>query len=280
MWHPGDDLTHTYQIGQLQEKVSNISVELGNKLQAGFSLLMKDPTTSAQFADNGRYSNNNPPLDPNNIKNALAITLQTYLVSESMKQNDWYAIPLGISTKEEYDNRKNPPCMGDLHMRCPGEHYRDYIYWSPTSSRQYQLVKRGGGPATVLNQVSQWASLPLLFDGAYNCTALGQRDNPQLVHINFDGTLDISCISQFPILISCGAECPQKAGDGSCPFPHNVDCNPPKRGLLMGGGDTVRQGDGKPVGNPSPPPKTSPAPRPYPHSGPISIHRRALEGML
>lgn len=87
LWPSGDDISRTYQIGQLQEQVSNISVELSDSLGRGLRLLMTDVPTFVEFADNGRYSNNNPPLDPNSIKNELAITLQTYLVSESTKQN-------------------------------------------------------------------------------------------------------------------------------------------------------------------------------------------------
>ncbi|KAL8707718.1 MAG: hypothetical protein Q9220_007298 [cf. Caloplaca sp. 1 TL-2023] len=278
IWPSGDDLSRTYQIGQLQEQVSNISVELGNRLQAGLGLIMTDSTTFATFADNGRYSNDKPPIDPNEVKNDLAITLQTYLVSESMKQNNWYAIPLKISSKEEYDARQDPPCMPNLHNLCPGEGSRNFIYWSPASSRQYKLWQKDPSqtsPATVLQQIPRWANLPLLFDGSYNCTVLGQRNDPQLVHINYDGTLDIGCISQLPVEIPCKAACPQTAADGSCPFPPDADCNPPNQG-----GDAVHQGNGAGVVNPPVAASSTSSNKPAVQGGMVQIHRRELKELL
>ncbi|KAL8706127.1 MAG: hypothetical protein Q9201_000829 [Fulgogasparrea decipioides] len=230
LWPSGDDLSRTYQIGQLQSQVQNISVELGNTLSRGLHLLMTDVPTFVEYADNGRYSNNNPPLDPNSLKNNLATILQTYLVSESLKQNGWYAVPLKVSTQAEYENLHDAPCMQTVHGCMGPEISVSQIYWSPASGRQYQLWKNGDrqtGPGAVLDQIKSkgWANLPLLFDGAYNCTVHAQLNNPQLVHINFDGTLDASCISQFPIQIPCGTPCPQTAQDGSCPFPFNADCS-------------------------------------------------------
>ena len=259
LWPAGDDISRTYQIGQLQEQVSNISVELSNSLSSGLHLLMTDVPTFVQFADNGRYSNNNPPLDPNSIKNQLAITLQTYLASESTKQNGWYAIPLGISTQEEYQNLQDPPCATTLPNRCANgnEITVDQIYWSPTTGRQYRFLQKGGGPVgsgQILKQLisKDWANLPLFFDGAFNCTAYGQLNNPQLVHVNFDGTLDISCISRLPIQIPCGAPCPQAAADGSCPFPFDADCS-----NQNGGGDAIHGGIQAPDGSGNPPPSNS-----------------------
>lgn len=115
------------------------------------------------------------------------------------------------------------------------------------TGRQYRFVQQGGGPIganQVLDQLTSkgWANLPLLFDGAYNCTANGELNNPQLVHVNYDGTLDISCISQIPMRIPCGAPCPQAAADGSCPFPFDADCNPGNQGgaAIHGGAGTTQ----------------------------------------
>lgn len=230
LWPAGNDLSRTYQIGQLQDQVSNISQQLSDTLSTGLHLLMTDVPTFVNFADNGRYTNNNPPLDPNILKNDIAIILQTYMVSESLKQNGWYAIPLKISTQAEYESLHDPACTPTIHGCNTPEVTVSQIYWSPASGRQYQLWKKGDiptGPGKVLDQIKAkgWANLPLLFDGAYNCTANGQLNNPQLVHVNYDGTLDVSCISQFPIQIPCGTPCPQAAQDESCPFPFSADCS-------------------------------------------------------
>ncbi|KAI4241984.1 MAG: hypothetical protein L6R42_011135, partial [Xanthoria sp. 1 TBL-2021] len=183
MWPAGDDLSRTIQIGALQEQLSNITVELGNTLSRGLKLLMTDVPTFVAFADHGRYINN-PPLDPNEIKNDLAITLQTYLVSESLKQNSWWALPLEISTKEQFENLRDPAPMCTVHG-CSTPNVRvDQIYWSSASGRQYRLQHGGsadGSTGKVLEKIraANWANLPLLFDGAYNCTWFNQMKNPQ-----------------------------------------------------------------------------------------------------
>ncbi|KAL8799504.1 MAG: hypothetical protein Q9182_005842 [Xanthomendoza sp. 2 TL-2023] len=177
MWPAGDDLSRTYQIGALQEQISNMTVELGNTLSRGLKIIMTDAPTFVAFANNGRYISN-PPLDPNQIRNDLAITLQTYIVSESLKQNNWWALPLKISTKEEYENLRDPPGGCTIHGCSTPSISVDQIYWSPASGRQYRLQHNGNfeGTAKVLNQIrdARWANLPLLFDGAYNCTFLAQ----------------------------------------------------------------------------------------------------------
>lgn len=245
MWPSGDDLSRTYQIGALQEQVSNITVELGNSLSRGLRLIMSDMPTFIAFADNGRYSNNAPPLDPNVVKKDLAITLQTYLVSESLKQNGWYAIPLGISTKEQYENLRDPEGSCTVHGCSTPSITVDQIYWSPVTGRQYRFTRQDigpQGPGRILAQIRshKWANMPLLFDGAYNCTMHDEVDNPQPIHVNFDSTLDISCVSKIPIKIPCGTPCPQLAADGSCPFAFNADCSPPQ------GAGSVHGGWGRP----------------------------------
>ncbi|KAI4175612.1 MAG: hypothetical protein LQ346_008050 [Caloplaca aetnensis] len=244
MWPAGDDLSRTIQIGHLQTEVNNITVELSNTLSRGLSLLMTDVPTFVAFADNGRYSNNNPPIDLNEVKNDLAITLQTFLVSESLKQNRWYATPLGISTKEQYENLRDPPPMCTVHGCSTPSVTGDQVYWSAASGRQYRFIQEGGGPqgpgrilATIRS--SNWANLPLLFGGAYNCTFFGQVDNPQLIHVNFDSTLDIGCISKLPMKFPCNSKCLQLAADGSCPFPFNADCS-----YKNNGADSVHGGWG------------------------------------
>ncbi|KAL8697207.1 MAG: hypothetical protein Q9224_002428 [Gallowayella concinna] len=93
LWPTGTDTSTIYQIGQLQEKVSDIQEALSNRLSQALGLLMTDPVTFAAFADHGKYIPKGPPLDPNEVKNALALSLQTYLTSASMKYNGWYGPP-------------------------------------------------------------------------------------------------------------------------------------------------------------------------------------------
>ncbi|KAL8836464.1 MAG: hypothetical protein Q9170_002897 [Blastenia crenularia] len=239
LWPSGDDLSRTIQIGHLQDQVNNITVELSNSLSKGLNLLMTDVPTFVAFADHGSYSNNDPPMDPNEIKNDLALSLQTYIVSESLLQNNWYARPLGYSTEEEWGRIINTTPSVDpsasVHGGWQPTNQVVRRYRSEASGRVYQLIHKND-LGTVLPQIkdSGWANLPLLFDGAYNCTKYGQVANPQIVHVNFDGTLDVGCISRLPIQIPCGDQCPEALIDGNCPFPRDADCT-----YHNGGADSV-----------------------------------------
>lgn len=60
--------------------------------------------------------------------------------------------------------------------------------------------------------------LPVLFDGAYNCTLAG-RAGGSVVSLNPDGSLDMACLSLLPMYVGKGG-CPAGAVwvDGKCPF--------------------------------------------------------------
>ncbi|KAL8670580.1 MAG: hypothetical protein Q9168_004893 [Polycauliona sp. 1 TL-2023] len=227
MWPSGDDLARTIQIGDLSGEALNVTVELGNTLSRGLLAIMTDMPTFVAFADQGRYINV-PPIDPNAVKNDLATTLQTYLVSESMAQNDYYAVPLGVMTKEEFDALADPAPFCTLHGCRQPDRTKAQTYWSPVSGRQYRLEKTNDGAyiTKAVNSLkdNNWAYLPLLFDGAFNCTANAQVDDPQVVHVNFDGTLDLGCISKLPMKLHCGIPCPAPKPDGSCPFETLENC--------------------------------------------------------
>ena len=96
-------------------------------------------------------------------------------------------------------------------------------------------------PAAAIEKIKGWGDLTVLFDGAYNCTKIGQRGNKELVHLNFDGTLDTSCISQLPIVRECRTPCPEYEADGSCLFPLKEDCGHPEGSPLIRGGTADQQ---------------------------------------
>lgn len=201
------------QLSAVQEKLGNISDKFRSAIEGNLKYLMRDAESFARFADTGKFSNDKPPLETNDVVKALATTLQTYIVSEFMRQTNWYAVPLEKSTKEEYDARKDPS--------------KDPIYWSPATLRQYRLAQKGEvttDPSTMIGDLSKWADLPLLFDGAYNCTAQGQADGEPSVYSNYDGTLDLSCPSPIPVRFACGASCPDLLVNGSCLFTQVEDC--------------------------------------------------------
>ena len=61
--------------------------------------------------------------------------------------------------------------------------------------------------------------LPVLFDGAYNCTFAGQAGG-SVVSFNKDGSLDMACLSVLPMYVGKGGGCPDGAVlvGGKCPF--------------------------------------------------------------
>ena len=61
--------------------------------------------------------------------------------------------------------------------------------------------------------------MPVLFDGAYNCTFAGMAGG-FAININPEHSLDVACLSTLPIYLSHGSSCPDGAVwvDGKCPF--------------------------------------------------------------
>ena len=64
------------------------------------------------------------------------------------------------------------------------------------------------------------ASMPALFDGAYNCTYAGQAGG-SVASLNADNSLNMACMSVLPMYID--GDCPAGAVyvGGKCPFGHN-----------------------------------------------------------
>ncbi len=60
--------------------------------------------------------------------------------------------------------------------------------------------------------------LPVLFDGAYNCTLAG-RAGGSVVSLNADSSLNMACLSVLPMYVNKG-RCPAGAVwvGGKCPF--------------------------------------------------------------
>lgn len=140
------------------------------------------------------------------------------------------------TTKEVFQQGRNCTSTGDI---CKDSSSTVY-YWSSVTQRQYEIsgsekwVKPDGtnpGPVppydtedastfSLMNYIEYTeANLPVLFDGAYNCTLEGKAGG-SAVNINADGSLDIACLSALPIYLAKGAPCPQGAVQvgGKCPF--------------------------------------------------------------
>lgn len=197
MWPAGGETSRTFQIASLNTQLSNASMSLSETLDRALKLLMSDVPTFVNYAESGNYCGNET-IDIAMKTEGLDIALRTYVTSESMKQNGWYAVPLKISTEEEYQALVDaaPTAKGWRN----GSDVVDKIWWSPTTGRQFSLEHSGtftvSSPDLMANIESYgWANIPTLFGGSYNCTAAGRAGTEALILPLFDGGLDVDCIS-------------------------------------------------------------------------------------
>ena len=226
MWPAGGEASRTFQISSLNTQLNNASMTLSETLDRGLKLLMSDVPTFVSYAQSGNYCGNET-IDIAIKTEGLDLALRTYVTSESMKQNGWYAVPLKISSEEEYQALVDaaPTAKGWR----TGQDVVDKIWWSPTTGRQYSLEHKGTFTVSARDLMESiesfgWANIPTLFDGSYNCTAAGRAGTAAKILPLFDGSLDVACISSLPIYMPCGSNCPDKLEDGSCPFGFKEEC--------------------------------------------------------
>lgn len=209
------------QIGELETKLGDATGELKGVINAAVEKLMSDMPTFVKFVESGRYSGQQSYSLPNQTV-GLDIALKTYLVSVAMSLNGWWA---GASVGPyEMDPDVDVDCR-DANSVCTDEENITATYISPDTNRAYSLNRNVGYalkpyPMTQALVGNQWAPLNVLFDGAFNCTAEGHAGTNN-IKFNYDGTLDVACISQLPILNRCGAPCPAPLINGTCQFGDN-----------------------------------------------------------
>lgn len=234
LWPSGTEDSKTIQVGQLNDLLGNATAQMTEMINNALVLLMSDMPTFVAFAESGRFSGSESLSLPEKTA-GLDYGLTTYMLSEAMAKNGWF-----IGLFLNYFG----PVKGEDVPRLFGCKYSDNnvctvpgmtVFWSKDTGRVYLLTKQRSDGKTPL-QVTQdivaqgWASLEVLFDGAYNCTAEGKAGSAA-INFNWDGTLDISCVSQVPVNIGCGAPCPVAWVNGACPFGVNPiakgDCKRP-----------------------------------------------------
>ncbi|KAL8758974.1 MAG: hypothetical protein Q9184_003754 [Pyrenodesmia sp. 2 TL-2023] len=228
----GTDTSQRIQTADLHIQLTNITHQMSDMMEGGVRLLMTDIGTFVNYAANGRYSGPNVTntgegtgLTVPSGTDALAYALKTYLLSYSMGVNRWYAtFDLGpYSNREEVAQRfycdwdePNNICKtrGQLNTA---------TWWSPYTYRVYTLwcdgPKEAKTPYEMVKTINQygWAPLDVLFDGAYNCTAEGLAGT-NAVNFNYDGTLDLACVSQLPMVTACLDMCPVALVNNTCLF--------------------------------------------------------------
>ncbi|KAL8993090.1 MAG: hypothetical protein Q9169_006604 [Polycauliona sp. 2 TL-2023] len=229
LWPTGTDNSQRIQTAELRLRLANISADMSAMMDGGVRLLMTNIGTFVNYAENGRYSGPNvtdtgegSPLTVASAGDAVAYALKTYLISYSMWQNKWYStFSLGpYATAADVKRAFN--CEIDAATGLCGT-TGPARYWSPWSQRVYTLecdcpdeaLKPREMVRTILDY--GWAPLNVLFDGAFNCTSEG-RAGSNTVNFNYDGTLDLGCVSQLPMYTNCGDMCPTTMANGSCLF--------------------------------------------------------------
>lgn len=233
-------------IGNLDTMIGRVN----DGLQEGFNNLlngiMTNVTEFTAFASSGVWSGRSTP-DVFKAKVGFDDMLKTYVTSEALRANKYYAMVgsaknPGTTDQATWDNQKYDPYPDDgiPADRPVGPFFRN-TYRSTTTGRVYLLVWNGHGVDNAPTnghsaieslwqlQAENWASMDVLFDGAWNCTAAGNAGKDQVLGINPDGSLNPACISRLPIYFNCNGasaieRCPQLAPDGSCPFGHFGGC--------------------------------------------------------
>ncbi len=228
LYPSGTDDSKTVQIGQLSTDLGTTVDTLSHMINNAVTLLMSDLPTFVQFAQSGKYSGMTSFSIPNETV-GLDIALKTYLSSMAMGGNGWWADAFVGPYLRTDDRFKN--CVFNDNNICV-DSIDNAMYLSPDTGRLYMLLHGGSGFADrTPNQLAQdlvnnqWAPLNVLFDGAFNCTAKGKAGTTD-IQFTFNGTLDISCISQLPLYQGCAAAleytvCPSPFKNGSCPFQMN-----------------------------------------------------------
>ncbi|KAL8660440.1 MAG: hypothetical protein Q9168_008442 [Polycauliona sp. 1 TL-2023] len=157
-----------------------------------------------------------------------------------MQAQNIYAIPGDIVTESIYrtyiaDNKCNSTRTGDIcvagQQQGSGNGAPKIVYWSPTTSRSYEIRTKNGNPKISVNDLvnginrNGFASAEILFDGNYNCTRDG-RAGGRIVDVVPGEEVGISCLSQLPMYLPCGKPCPEGSVwvDGKCPFGHWENC--------------------------------------------------------
>ncbi|KAL8903620.1 MAG: hypothetical protein Q9207_003795 [Kuettlingeria erythrocarpa] len=228
----GTDTSQRIQTADLHIQLTNITHQMSDMMDGGVRLLMTDITTFVNYAANGRYSGPNVTntgeatgLTVPTGTDALAYALKTYLLSYSMGGNKWYSVfDLGpFLSKDEVREQYN--CEWDeANDICVTSGQNVFTWWwSPYTYRVYSLrcngPKEAKQPADMIRTINSygWAPLDVLFDGAWNCTAEGLAGT-NAVNINYDGTLDLACVSQLPMVTGCLSMCPVALVNNTCVF--------------------------------------------------------------
>ena len=233
LWPTGTQNSQSIQIGNLEAELGNSTNQLANMINDAVQLLMSDMPTFVKFVESGQYSGTESLSLPSKVE-GLDYALRTYMTSEAFSQNGWISTAFIGPYESVQELETSIPGSGGFSCTmgnnsvCTNEQGSAY-FWSQPTGRVYSFTNKdwGGVSAYQLLQDTvdnNWAILQVLFDGSFNCTQEGNFGN-SIVNFNWDGTLDIACISQLPTHIGCGSPCPVALINGQCPFSSPSGCD-------------------------------------------------------
>ena len=233
LWPTGTQNSQSFQIGALEAELGNSTNQLAEMVNSAVQLLMSDVPTFVKFVESGQYSGTQSLSLPSKVE-GLDYALRTYMTSEAFAQNGWVSLAMMGPFETVQDVENSVPggggasCTMGNNSVCYTEVGAAY-FWSQPTGRVYSFANTNNFNGVTAYQLLQdtvnnnWAILQVLFDGSFNCTARGNFGN-SIVNFNWDGTLDIACISQLPTKVTCGPICPVPLVKGQCPFPSGDQC--------------------------------------------------------
>ena len=224
IWPSGTANSETVQIGDLQSKLGSVDSDLSDRLQSGLQMLMSDVGAFTGFASQGSFSGQVIPSLPNETE-TLNIGLKTFILTTAMDHNEWsvywgpsFTDGLLNTAQSQADNfgctiEPNGVCDTPTGKGKSGQP-KGWAEWSSTVtnrsfSPQKYFAKSSAGPSSsaVMSAITsnQWSTLPLVFDGSYNCSQVhAPADRTPVISANGDGSLDFSCLGQLQTNSGCG----------------------------------------------------------------------------
>ncbi len=244
IWPAGTASSQNIQIEDLDAELGKLDSDLSNRINSGLQEIMTDVPSFLAFASNGSFSGSNLHSLPAQTE-SLDIGFKTYLLTTAMSHNDWRGSWTNLETQSSgpqsnslvtfgppnttqvsqslafgCDFQSNGVCVGNGKVQ---NHPKSWAEWpSSQTNRAWvmdQCCYKNKPTSADLTQTilkNGWADLGTIFDGGYNCTAAaGSRggDKP-VVSISDNGLLDMSCVSQLPIMIGCNQACPVPPSNG------------------------------------------------------------------
>ena len=228
LWPTGTQSSQSVQIGNVESELGNSTNQLAAMINNAVQLLMSDMPTFVKFCESGMWSGSMSLSLPSKVE-GLDYALRTYMTSEVMSQNGWRSTPIIGPFETAADVERYWGCQMGNNSACYVQSGAAW-YWSQSTGNVYAFYNsdasyHGFTPYQIIQDTvnNNWGILDVLFDGAFNCTKQGNLGE-SVVNFNWDGTLNIACISQLPTQIMCGTNCPIPLINGVCPF--NDDANP------------------------------------------------------